>query len=103
MSTDKKYRDEAWTLRVKFDPPETAHLESGVDEAYAFAKHAANMSGALHEEIPVFMKWEKHEDETRTVTVTSDVVDYLANLQQWCTYHTIPLRVDLIRNEKGRV
>jgi hypothetical protein len=101
VSTDQKYRDEAWTLHVTFDPVETAHLESGVDEPFAFARYAANRSGALHEEMPVFMKWEKDEETgTRTVTVTSDVLDYLSNLQVWVSYHTIPRKVELVRNKE---
>lgn len=98
------FAPERWTLEVTFDLMEDQDKSDqgeyrGVDEAFRFARYAATQSGALWEEYRVFMKWPKG---SRTVTVTSDVLDYLANLQQWCTYHTIPRQMKLVRNEGGR-
>lgn len=93
---------ESWTLEVTFDlvGDQTGQEEyAGVDEAFMFARYAATESGGLWEEFREFMKWPKG---SRTVTVTSDVLDYLARLQTWLMYHTIPRQVKLVRNKGDR-
>lgn len=97
-----QFQPERWTLEVTFDSIEEQKksiMWNGVDEAFSFAKHAADQSGALWEEVREMIKWPKG---SRTVTVTADILDYLANLQQWVTFHSIPKRVELVRNVEGR-
>lgn len=101
---DVPFLEERWTLEVTFDLLEDQAKSDqgeyrGVDEAYRFAKYAATQSGGLWEEFREMIKWPKG---SRTVTVTADVLDYLANLQQWVTMHTIPRQVKLVRNDGSR-
>lgn len=101
---DVPFLEERWTLEVTFDLLEDQAKSdqgeyAGVDEAYRFAKYAATQSGGLWEEFREMIKWPKG---SRTVTVTADVLDYLANLQQWVTMHTIPRQVKLVRNDGSR-
>lgn len=101
---DVEFQRERWSLLVTFDLMEDQDRSDqgeyrGVDEAYRFAKYAASQSGALWEELREMMKWPKG---SRTVEITSDVLDYLAMLQQWVTYHTIPRKMELVRNDGSR-
>ncbi|QWT29836.1 hypothetical protein PP631_gp055 [Streptomyces phage KimJongPhill] len=96
--------EERWTLTVTFDLMEDQDKSDqgeyrGVDEAFRFARYAATLSGGLWEEVREMMKWPKG---SRTVTVTSDVLDYLCTLQTWVTYHTIPRQMKLVRNDGSR-
>lgn len=99
------FLEERWTLEVTFDLLEDQNQTNwrpelqGVDEAYRFAKYAAVQSGGLWEEIREMVKWPKG---SRTVTVTADILDYLANLQQWVTYNTVPRQIKLVRNHRER-
>lgn len=95
---------ERWTLEVTFDliEDQTSYVGGeyhGVDEAFRFVRHAAQESGGLWEEFREMIKWPKG---SRTVTVTSDILDYLCNLQTWVTFHTIPRQMKLVRNKGGR-
>lgn len=98
------FMEERWTLEVTFDLLEDQAKSDlgenhGVDEAFRFARFAAEQSGGLWEEIREIIKWPKG---SRTVTVSSDILDYLARLQDWATMHTIPRQVKLTRNEGSR-
>lgn len=98
------FLEERWSLEVTFDLMEDQTRNDGgeyegVDEAYRFAKFAAVQSGGLWEEIREMIKWPKG---SRTVTVTADVLDYLARLMDWATMHTIPRQVKLVRNHHER-
>jgi hypothetical protein len=96
---------ERWTLEVTFDLIEDQDQSGwnpnlqGVDEAFRFARYAATQSGGLWEEFREFVKWPKG---SRTVTVTSDILDYLANLQSWVVMNTVPRQVKLVRNHQER-
>ncbi|QEQ93633.1 hypothetical protein SEA_ZUKO_55 [Streptomyces phage Zuko] len=99
------FMEERWTLEVTFDLIEDQD-QSGwspslqdVDEAFRFARYAATQSGGLWEEFREMIKWPKG---SRTVTVTADVLDYLVNLMDWTTMHTVPRQVKLVRNHRER-
>lgn len=99
------FMQERWTLEVTFDlieDQDQTHWSpelQGVDEAFRFARFAATQSGGLWEEIREMIKWPKG---SRTVTVTSDVLDYLVRCSDWATMHTIPRQVKLVRNDGSR-
>lgn len=99
-----EFQRQRWSLIVTFDSL-AAQAESdwyefdGVDEAYRFVRQVAETFGGLWEELREMVQWPKG---SRTIEVSADIVDYLATLQQWVTFHTIPLKVELVRNDKGR-
>lgn len=99
------YIEERWVLEVTFDSIEDQKADQyvsnptpGVDEAWSFVRHAVNECGGVSWEIREFIKWEKG---SRTVTVTSDVIEFLADLQHWLVMMTIPVKVEL-RRSQGR-
>ena len=99
-----EFQRQRWSLIVTFDSLESQAKSDwdeyrGVDEAFRFVRYAAETSGALWEELREMIQWPKG---SRTIEVSADIVDYLATLQQWVTFHTIPLRVELVRNDKER-
>lgn len=102
---DVPFVEERWTLEVTFDLIEDQDRSGwgpecqGVDEAFRFARFAAEQSGGLWEEFREMIKWPKG---SRTVTVTADVLDYLARLSDWAMMNTIPRQVKLVRNGKER-
>jgi hypothetical protein len=101
---DVAFVEERWTLTVTFDlmKDQTTYdggEHYGVDEAFRFARFAAEQCGGLWEEFREIIKWPKG---SRTVTVTSDILDYLVRLMDWVAMHTIPRQVKLVRNEGSR-
>lgn len=99
------FMEERWTLEVTFDLLVDQDKSNwgtefqGVDEAFMFARYAATQSGGLWEEFREMIKWPKG---SRTVTVTADVLDYLARLSDWALMNTIPRQVKLVRNDSQR-
>lgn len=96
------YIEERWVLEVTFDSFEKQNeregywTSDGIDDAWRFVRHVVDQCGGVSWEIREFVKWEKG---SRTVTVTSDVIEFLADLQSWVTMHCIPVKMELRRTE----
>ena len=86
-----------WTLTVQFDKRQVqdaaAMLETDYEERM-FMRYLWGMWSGLPEE--------NNEDIQRngqTVTATSDVLDPLMEAIRWVGFHTVPVRLELTRNE----
>ena len=90
-----------WTLTVEFDSlaaATAAGSDIGADcplgEAAAFYAHVREYWDLLSEELDECTRL-----SGETVTVTTDIIDSLEDPLKWVMMHTVPRRVELVREE----
>ena len=89
-----------WTLRVVFDSTETqTRMDPSsrfpLDEASQFMAFIGKTSGALPEELSVFVEWSLGE-----VTVQSPGLGFINSCFSWLCMHTVPQSMFVTRNEE---
>jgi hypothetical protein len=94
---ESKFQQERWSLHVEFDPP--GKDDGGRDETVMFMMHVARTFGGLWEELREILS---HEIGTTKVEISTDEMNYLADLMGWVMFHTIPREAKLIRNHGRR-
>jgi hypothetical protein len=97
---NERFQGERWSLFVVFDSydiqaSDTREMLNVLGEKAALESHILNTFGGLPEEYAEIVR---HHNDGR-MEISSGQVEYLAQIMEWVTYHTIPQEMKLVRNE----
>lgn len=102
MSSEReRFERERWSLFLEFDPYEVqaqGEMINILGDRAALEAFVLREFGGLPEELPEI--WLDHEDGR--IEISTSILDFQAKIMHWVTMHTIPRKMELVRNEERR-